>query len=155
MPSANRGCGSIESGGVISFPLATCARRPVLRTASTIVLNGGAVAVDSQRREPLELVRTPTGQSRSDGSSAATGQSLLEVAARLSLVVWEAYYSPPALVAKKAVGSRRRQRAAVPSRLRQCSSDWLQHRYDLCRTGLETRSTDRLDHCLKRRSRGS
>ena len=31
----------------------------------------------------------------------------------------------------------------------------LQHRYDLCRTGLETPPTDRIDHCLKRRSRGS
>ena len=39
---------------------------------STIALNGGAVAVDCQRREPLEPARTPTGQSRSDGSGAAS-----------------------------------------------------------------------------------
>ena len=45
---------------------------------------------------------------------AATVPSLIEVAARLRLVVWLAYYSPPALVASKTGGSRRRQRAAVP-----------------------------------------
>ena len=81
---------------------------------TTIVLNGGAVAVDSQRREPLVPVRTPTGQSRSDGRSAATGQNLLEVAARLCLVVWEAFSSPPALSPMRTVGSRRRHGAAVP-----------------------------------------
>ena len=101
--------------------------RPVLRTASTIVLNGGAVAVDSQRREPLELVRTPTGQSRSDGSSATTGQNLLEVAARSCLAVWSAYSSPPALATSRTGGSRRRHGAVVPAGLRKWSSNWVRH----------------------------
>ena len=72
------------------------------------------MAVDSQRREPLELVRTPSVQSRSDGSSATTGQSLLEVAARLSLVVWEAYYSPPALSLKEPAAFAAGRGCAVP-----------------------------------------
>ena len=45
---------------------------------------------------------------------AATGPSFVEVAARLSLVVWRAYCSPPAPGASITVGSRRRQGAAVP-----------------------------------------
>ena len=98
-----------------------------LRATSTIVLNGGAVAVGSQRREPLEPVRTPTGQSRSDGISAATGQNLLEVAARLSLVVWEAYYSPPALSLKQPAARAAGMGLPSLSGLRKCSSDWFKH----------------------------
>ena len=92
-----------------------------------MVLNGGAVAVGSQRREPLELVRTPTGQSRSDGSSARTGQNLLEVAARLSLVVWEAYYSPPTLTLKEPAAFAAGMGLPSLSGLRKWLSDWFKH----------------------------
>ena len=47
---------------------------------------------------------------------AATEPSLTEVAARLRLVVWLAYYSPPALAASKTVGLRRRLRLYRPYR---------------------------------------
>ena len=58
----------------------------------------------------------------------AMAQSMIEphwaelggVAARWCLVVWSAHYSPPALVASKTGGSRRRHGAAVPSGLRKC-----------------------------------
>ena len=41
-----------------------------MRVRRSNVLNGGAVALDSQRRKPLEIVANPSTESRSDGISA-------------------------------------------------------------------------------------
>ena len=51
-----------------------------------MVLNGGAVAFDSQRRKPLESSPRVNNESRSDGSSA--------VAARPSSWQWQTSHSP-------------------------------------------------------------
>ena len=77
-----------------------------------MVLNGGAVAVDSQRREPLDIVAKRTGESRSDGISAVTpqdshsGSMKLCAMAHIPLAAGE--------LGTKTGGSRRRQGAAVP-----------------------------------------